>query len=112
MYSAVILTLNEEKALPDCLASLAGCDDIVVLDSGSTDATVSIARAAGARVFTRPFDNFAGQHNFAQSDIAFRHPWVLPPRCGRADDPGPRRRVRSRLGPGRTLVTGSGWPRR
>jgi glycosyltransferase involved in cell wall biosynthesis len=77
MYSAVILTLNEEKALPECLASLAGCDDIVVLDSGSTDATVSIAKAAGARVFSRPFDNFAGQHNHAQSDIAFRHPWVF-----------------------------------
>ena len=70
MYSAVILTLNEEVALPDCLASLAGCPDVVVLDSGSTDRTAELARAAGARVFTRAFDSFAGQRNFA-------HPWVL-----------------------------------
>jgi glycosyltransferase involved in cell wall biosynthesis len=77
MFSVLILTLNEEKALPGCLASLGGCDDVVVLDSGSTDATASMAEAAGARVFSRPFDTFAGQHNHAQRAIAFRHPWVF-----------------------------------
>jgi glycosyltransferase involved in cell wall biosynthesis len=77
MYSVVILTLNEEIALPACLASLAPCDDIVVLDSGSSDRTAELAKAAGARVFTRPFDTFAGQHNHAQRNIAFRHPWVF-----------------------------------
>jgi glycosyltransferase involved in cell wall biosynthesis len=77
MYSVVILTLNEEVALPACLASLAGCDDIVVLDSGSTDRTAELSRATGARVVTRPFDNFAGQRNFAQREIKFRHPWVF-----------------------------------
>ncbi len=77
MYSTVILTLNEEKALPSCLASLQGCDDIVVLDSGSTDRTAAIAASSGARIVTRPFDTFAGQRNFAQGMIAFRHPWVF-----------------------------------
>jgi glycosyltransferase involved in cell wall biosynthesis len=77
MFSAVILTLNEEQALPACLLSLRGCDDIVVLDSGSTDQTVALSRAAGARVFVRRFDSFAGQRNFAQREIGFRHPWVL-----------------------------------
>ncbi|MEY2880150.1 MAG: hypothetical protein RLZZ15_2530 [Verrucomicrobiota bacterium] len=77
MFSVVILTLNEARNLPACLASAAGCDDLVVLDSGSTDATVPLARAAGARVFTRRFDNFAGQRNFAQREIPFRHPWVF-----------------------------------
>ena len=77
MYSVLILTLNEERDLPRCLASIAGCDDIVVLDSGSTDRTVDIAREAGARVFTRGFDDFAGQRNFAQREISFRHPWVF-----------------------------------
>lgn len=76
-FSVVILTLNEERDLPRCLASLAGCDDVVVLDSGSSDRTGQIAQAAGARVFTRPFDTFAGQRNYAQSEIAFRHPWVF-----------------------------------
>ena len=77
MYSVLILTLNEERDLPRCLASLRRCDDIVVLDSGSTDATAALAKAAGARVFTRPFDNFAGQRNYAQREIKFRHPWVF-----------------------------------
>jgi glycosyltransferase involved in cell wall biosynthesis len=77
MYSVLILTLNEERNLPACLASVAHCDDLVVLDSGSTDRTVEIARAAGARVFTRKFDHFAGQRNFAQREISFRHSWVF-----------------------------------
>jgi glycosyltransferase involved in cell wall biosynthesis len=77
MYSVVILTLNEELALPECLASLANCDDVVILDSGSTDRTVELARAASARVFTRPFDTFAGQRNYAQREIKFRYPWVF-----------------------------------
>jgi len=49
----------------------------VLIDSGSADATAEIARAAGARVFVRPFDNFANQRNFAQTEVAFRHPWVF-----------------------------------
>lgn len=77
MFSVLILTLNEQRNLPRCLASLAGCDDIVVLDSGSTDQTVALARAAGARVVNRPFDNFGAQRNFAQREIPFRHPWVF-----------------------------------
>jgi len=77
MYSVLILTLNEERDLPRCLASVGDCDDIVVLDSGSTDRTAAIALAAGARVFMRPFDNFAGQRNYAQHNIVFRHPWVF-----------------------------------
>src|SRR5882672_10686274 len=77
MYSVLILTLNEERNLPRCLASVRGCDDIVVLDSGSTDRTAAIAHDAGARVFTRAFDDFAGQRNFAQREIPFRHPWVF-----------------------------------
>jgi glycosyltransferase involved in cell wall biosynthesis len=77
MYSVVILTLNEERALPGCLASLRGHDDVVVLDSGSTDRTASLAEAAGAQLVTRAFDSFAGQRNYAQRAIAFRHRWVF-----------------------------------
>lgn len=77
MISVVILTLNEEANLPSCLASTAGCDDVVVLDSGSTDATADIARAAGARVFVNTFRNFAQQRNHAHEAIAFKHDWVF-----------------------------------
>lgn len=76
-FSVLILTRNEERDLPGCLASIARCNDIVVLDSGSTDRTVEIARKAGARVFYRPFDTFARQRNYAQREIPFRHPWVF-----------------------------------
>ena len=76
-YSVVVLTLNEERDLPACLGSLQGCNDVVVLDSGSTDGTAALARAAGARVFVRAFDNFAGQRNHAQREIPVRHPWVF-----------------------------------
>ncbi len=77
MFSIVILTLNEEQNLPRCLASAQGCDDIVVLDSGSTDGTHAIARAAGARVVVNRFENFGQQRNFAHTDITFRHAWVF-----------------------------------
>lgn len=77
MYSVVILTLNEEKNLPACLASVSACDDVVVLDSGSTDRTAEIARAAGARVEVNRFENFAQQRNFAQTAINYRHAWVF-----------------------------------
>jgi glycosyltransferase involved in cell wall biosynthesis len=77
MFSVLILTLDEERTLPVCLASVAGCDDVVVLDSGSTDRTVGIAREAGARVYTHPFENFAQQRNYAHQAIVFRHPWVF-----------------------------------
>lgn len=77
MFSVLILTLNEERNLPACLASAAASDDLVVLDSGSTDRTAEIARAAGARVYTRTFDNFAGQRNHAHERIEFKYPWVF-----------------------------------
>ena len=77
MLSVVILTLNEEKNLCGCLASVQGCDDIVVLDSGSTDRTQEIAESSGARFFSHPFENFGAQRNHAQSKISFRHPWVI-----------------------------------
>jgi len=77
MFSVVILTLNEEADLPRCLQSVTASDDLVLLDSGSTDRTIEIARAAGARIFVRPFDHFAGQRNFAQREIPFKHRWAF-----------------------------------
>lgn len=75
--SVLILTLNEERNIEACLESVAWCDDVVVLDSFSTDRTVEIARGRGARVEQRNFDNYAAQRNFGLQDIRYRHPWVL-----------------------------------
>jgi glycosyltransferase involved in cell wall biosynthesis len=75
--SVLILTLNEEVNLPRCLSSLAWCDDVVILDSYSSDKTVEIAKAAGVQVFQREFDDYATQRNFGLNDINYKHPWVL-----------------------------------
>lgn len=73
--SAVIITKNEEKAVGRTLSSLAFCDEIVVVDSGSTDATQEICRARGARVIVRPFDGDGPQKQFAISQAS--NDWVF-----------------------------------
>lgn len=77
MFSILILTRNEEANLPECLASVAWCDDVVVLDSFSDDRTCELAKEGGARVFQRQFDDFGAQRNFALDEIEFKHPWVF-----------------------------------
>jgi glycosyltransferase involved in cell wall biosynthesis len=60
-----MITLNEAANLPRTLKSVSWAQEIVVVDSGSTDATVEIARKAGARVFEEPWKGFAAQKNSA-----------------------------------------------
>lgn len=74
--SVLILTKNEERDLPGALASVAWCDDVHVFDSLSTDRTQEIARAAGAQVHTRAFDDYATHRN-AAFQLPFKHPWVF-----------------------------------
>ena len=61
----VVLTRNEAKNIPDCLASFQGLGRAVVIDDESGDETVALAEAAGAVVHSRRLDDFAGQRNFA-----------------------------------------------
>jgi glycosyltransferase involved in cell wall biosynthesis len=77
MISVLILTLNEEINLPDCLESVSWSDDIVVFDSFSDDHTVEIAKAAGASVVQRKFDNWSNHQNWGIQHIEFKHPWVF-----------------------------------
>lgn len=77
MISVLILTLNEEINLPVCMESVSWSDDIVVLDSFSTDRTVEIAKEFGARVIQRKFDNWAAHQNWAVDNIEFKYPWVF-----------------------------------
>jgi glycosyltransferase involved in cell wall biosynthesis len=74
--SVFIQTLNEEDNLPRCLKSLAWSDDIVVLDSYSTDRTEEIARSAGAGFYQRKYDGRANNQNWAVENIDFKYPWV------------------------------------
>ncbi|MEQ1793393.1 MAG: glycosyltransferase [Nitrospira sp.] len=75
--SILILTLNEEANLQDCLRSVRWSDDIVVFDSFSSDRTVAIAEESGARVVQRRFDNWAAHQNWALEQIPFKHLWVF-----------------------------------
>ena len=75
--SVLILTLDEELNLGDCLDSVTWSDDVVVLDSLSTDRTPEIARARGARLYQRAFDNYASQRNYGLRQVEYRHNWVL-----------------------------------
>jgi glycosyltransferase involved in cell wall biosynthesis len=77
MISILILTKNEEKDLPGCLASVLWSDDVHVYDSLSTDRTVEIATQAGATVTQRAFDNWAAHQNWGLKNLKFKHPWVL-----------------------------------
>ena len=73
--SAVVTTLDNAGTLEACLASLAFCDEIVVLDSGSSDATREIAARHGARVYVEPFKGYGPQKQSAVDKAV--HDWVL-----------------------------------
>ena len=75
--SVLILTFNEELNLPTCLKSVTWSDDVVVFDSFSTDRTVELARAAGARVLQRRFDDYGSQREAARVQGQFKYPWLL-----------------------------------
>ncbi|MBA2453613.1 MAG: glycosyltransferase family 2 protein [Chloroflexia bacterium] len=75
--TAIVLTLNEEEHLPGCLASIDGLGArIIVLDSGSTDRTVQIAKEHAADVVHRPFSGYASQRNAGLS-MAGDTRWIL-----------------------------------
>ena len=73
--TATIVTLNEERNLPRALESLRCADEIVVVDSGSTDRTCEIAAEHGARFIVEPWRGYAGQKTFATAQAS--HNWVL-----------------------------------
>ena len=76
--TVVVLTFNEGRNLDACLASVAGwVARIVVVDSGSTDDTIEIARRSGAEVLTNAFESHARQWRWALDNIQVTTPWVL-----------------------------------
>jgi len=76
--AAILLTKDEEQDLPACLDSLQGLAcEIFVVDSGSTDRTVEIAKNRGARVLEHDFFNYASQFNWALDNIGTQTDWIL-----------------------------------
>lgn len=73
--SAVLITKNAEAVLTECLQSLSWCDEIVVIDSGSTDATLAICNHHNCRLIHQDFLGFGAQKNF--SVLQAKNDWVL-----------------------------------
>ncbi len=74
-FSLVVTTLNNAATLERCLSSAAFADDIVVLDSGSADATLDIAKKHEARIFVEPFKGYSEQKQSAIDKAT--HDWIL-----------------------------------
>src|SRR5436305_15160686 len=73
--TATIITFNEEDRIVECLAGLSCCDEVIVVDSGSTDKTRDLAKARGARVIERAWEGYSKQKNFAAAQA--RNDWIL-----------------------------------
>jgi glycosyltransferase involved in cell wall biosynthesis len=78
MISIIILTFNDEIQIANCLRSIKTLsDDIIVVDSFSTDRTLEICAEHGARVVQNPFVNQAIQFNWALDSVPIKHEWIL-----------------------------------
>jgi glycosyltransferase involved in cell wall biosynthesis len=75
--TVVILTKDEQDNLPRCLSGIPENVPIVIVDSGSTDATILIAKNHGCTVFANPWPGFAEQRNFAIERCGITSPWIL-----------------------------------
>ncbi|RYZ94084.1 MAG: glycosyltransferase family 2 protein, partial [Proteobacteria bacterium] len=73
--TAIVITRNEEANILRCLKSLAWAEEILVVDSGSTDKTVSLAEGAGARVLNHAWEGYGQQKNWAMAQS--KHDWIV-----------------------------------
>lgn len=101
--SVVILTFNEAVNIRACIESCAWCDDVHVLDSGSTDGTQDIARSLGATVHINKFKSFGDQRNWAIDHIPCKHPWHFHLDADERFVPDLVDEMRRRLGPDGSL---------
>ena len=93
--SVVVITYNNADTLDACLGQVDWADEIVVLDSGSTDDTVAIARRHGARVGVHPFDDYGPQKQRAYAMAS--HDWILNLDADEILSPGTREEIERAL---------------
>jgi glycosyltransferase involved in cell wall biosynthesis len=108
--SGCVISRNEEDRITPCLASLAVCDEVLVLDSLSTDRTVELAQAAGARVERQEFLGYVAQKNRAV-ELA-RHRWILALDCDERLSPELAAEIRALKEAGPGDAAGFEMPRR
>jgi glycosyltransferase involved in cell wall biosynthesis len=111
MLSVIVLTRNEEKHIRDCLASVCDfADELLVLDDGSTDRTLDIAREMGARIEQRELDNFPAQRNVA-IELA-RGEWIFFIDADERATPAVGREIQSLISNLQSPIVGFWIPRR
>lgn len=111
--TVTIITLNEEKNLPGAIESVRWADEIIVVDSGSSDRTVEIAEKMGAKVVHNPWPGYGKQKNFAQRQAS--NDWVLNIDADERVSPESREEIESTLGDvmaGRNPACGFYFPRK
>jgi len=106
--SAIVITKNEARNIADCLDTLAFCDERIVVDSGSTDDTVRLAEAQGARVVSHRWQGFGAQKNFAL--MLAGGDWVLSIDADERVSPALARQILDAIATNR--ATGYRMPRR
>lgn len=111
--TVTLITYNEEALIAGALASVAWADEVIVVDSGSTDQTRAIAEKAGARVFSNPWPGYGQQKNFAHSQA--RGEWVLNIDADERVSPELRQEMVNAIAEveaGRTAHAGFSFPRK
>jgi len=93
--SVVVITFNNADTLERCLAAVDWADEIIVLDSGSSDATLDIAARHGARIATHPFDDYGPQKQRAIDSAS--HDWILNLDADEVLSPGTREVIEQAL---------------
>src|SRR5262249_46049023 len=106
--SAIVITRNEEANIGPCLDALAFCDERIVVDAGSTDRTVALARERGARVETHDWQGFGAQKNFALS--LAQGDWVLSVDADERVSPALAGEIERTIADRRAGSAGGRWP--
>ena len=111
--SITIISLNEEEHIARAIQSAAWADEVLVIDSGSTDRTVAIAQSLGAKVITHAWPGYGPQKNFAQANAS--HDWVLNLDADEAISEASRLEIEATLekvGRGEVQAVGFRFPRK
>jgi glycosyltransferase involved in cell wall biosynthesis len=101
--TVTVITRNESAHIDACLASVAWADEVLVVDSRSTDGTADLARARGARVLVRDWPGYSAQKNFAAGEAA--HDWILSVDADERVTPALAEEIRRHL----AAPAGSSW---
>lgn len=107
--SACVITFNEEQKIRRCLASLTWCDELIVVDSFSTDRTVDICREFTDRVYQHQWLGYVGQRNLVRTFAAY--PWILFLDADEEVSPGLRDEILRRFEKDQGVYLGYEFPR-